>query len=234
MPFASCLFTSALLLPESLELATITTLGQLIVTTGDLRPEVLPLLQGMVQTYAHRTKQALSEGQSAFILRTIELLCLTLESRDRPGFVEPVLNAILPFLSLVTVLNKALLLRIQDGCSNREFFLGISLRDAAFRVSEDAPHFDMTPHTRVVVNGSKEELLVIEMEEGVRGVPHIEIIPLNALRYHFTDAGFHLSIRGYPTSDNELEHVMPNEAAKVVEVLMRFPGIRSVRRSLGS
>ncbi|KAK5449367.1 hypothetical protein LTS15_008910 [Exophiala xenobiotica] len=197
-PFACCVFTSALLLPESLGLATITTLGQLIVTPGDyLRPEVLPLLQGVVQTYAHRTKQALSDGQSAFVLRTIELLCLTLESRDRPGFVEPALNAVLPYLSLVTVLNKALLFCIQDGCSKREFSLGISLRDAAFRASEDAPDFDMTPHTRVVVNGSMEELLVIEMEEGVEGVAHIEILPLDALRYHVRDAGFHLSIRGY-------------------------------------
>ena len=47
-PFACCLFTSALVLPESLGLATITTFGQLVVAARNVRPEVLPFLQAVV------------------------------------------------------------------------------------------------------------------------------------------------------------------------------------------
>lgn len=147
MPFACSLFTSALVLPESLGLATITTFGQLVVAARDVRPEVLPFLQAVVQTYAHRTKHTLSDGQSAFVLRTIELLCLTLSPKDRSSFVEPVFNALLPHLSQHTVLNQALLVRIQDGCSKSTFTSGISLREAAIRASESAPPWDLPPHS---------------------------------------------------------------------------------------
>ncbi len=98
---------------------------------------------------------------------------MTLSPKDRSAFVEPVFSALLPHLSQDSVLNQALLVRIQDGCSKSTFSSGISLREAAIRASESAPHWDFPPHTRAVVNGAMDELLVFEKDEAVTDVAHI-------------------------------------------------------------
>ncbi|KAK5238276.1 hypothetical protein LTR47_000019 [Exophiala xenobiotica] len=226
-PFACCLFTSALVKPESLGLAAITAFGQLVVKARNTNPEVLPFLQAIVQTYAHRTTSSLSEEQSTFVLRTIEFLCMTLPRQDCGDILQPAFNALLPHLSQNTVINRALISRIQDGLPRAFFAWAISLRNAAMNVTEDLPHWDFTPHTRAVINGSVDELLVIEADPAVADVADIEILHVNAIRYRISEPGalLHLFIRGYPTPGNELEQVLPASEAmdRMCDV---FPGIQ--------
>jgi len=150
------LFQMVVLKPDRLNHTTISTFVQSYAadTTNNFS-QALAFLEAAILVLAPSDQTSFSEGQSTFVFRTVEFLCLAFDAGDRLDALKRSFEALRPRLQDSSLLNQALAERLKMGFPDvpGRFCTSQSLAQDVWLCCASHPHRDIQPHTRIASFG---------------------------------------------------------------------------------
>ncbi|KAJ9602570.1 hypothetical protein H2200_012763 [Cladophialophora chaetospira] len=220
-PFAFAIFITAVITPDHLSHAAITTFVRLILKGEP--PKASVYLQAAL-IHLSRGSFRFSEGSSLFVLRTFELLGLVCE--DQLSTLATAFNALKSGLELDPLLHQALAQRIEEIFTKGKAATSLAKAVLDLHTSHT---IDLTDHTHVIRVG--EELFVLEQTLGTESpLCNIEFFPKTALKCDIVSPDeAELFVEGYPVQGRELKKRQKPDAATLIAIAVNFPGAQIVR-----